>query len=178
MAGPRVYLGIGSNVGDRAMFVKSACDSLQTILRQFEQASLYETVPRDFADQPHFLNTVVTGFTPMPPDRLLREIHEIERAHGRDRANERTKGPRTLDIDLLLYGTETIETDDLTVPHPRMTERKFVLLPLLELDPLLRHPLTGVAFESYLESLEPQGIYYFPATGYSRGISGHRHHHG
>lgn len=178
MPATRVFLGIGSNLGDRAANIKSACDSLLLLLSDIEQASLYETLPQEVIDQPPFLNTVVTGRTAIEPAELLTETAEIERRLGRERSRELPKGPRTIDIDLLLFGEQQIETDNLVVPHPRMTARKFVLVPLLELAPELRHPSTGLPFQGYLESLGPQGIYYFSASGYSRGISEHRHHDG
>ncbi len=168
----KVYLGVGSNVGDRAANIKCACEALQAVLHGTEQASLYETRPREVVDQPLFVNTVVSGYTSLSAGDLLARLNEIEANLGRDRPMERHKGPRTMDIDLLLYGTEIIESDDLTVPHPRICERKFVLVPLLELSPTLGHPATGRTFQSYLEALEPQGIYYFNATRYSRGTSG------
>lgn len=167
-----VFLGVGSNVGDRAAFVKQACDALGTFLDHERQASIYETRPREVTDQPLFLNTVVSGLCSLSATQLLERIGEIERGLGRDRSTERRKGPRTVDIDILLYRDQCIDSDDLIVPHPRICERKFVLIPLLELAPGLRHPATGVPFQRYLDSLEPQGIYYFTATRYSRGTSG------
>jgi 2-amino-4-hydroxy-6-hydroxymethyldihydropteridine diphosphokinase len=103
----------------------------------------------------------VEGTTELSPEELLSAVHEIERSLGRDRSNEREKGPRTIDIDILLYGDKLIESPMLTVPHPRIIERKFVLIPLLELEPQLCHPGTQTAFQSNLDSLESQGIYYF-----------------
>lgn len=170
----RVYLGIGSNIGDRASTIKQVCEALAAFLGRFEQASLYESLPREVTDQPPFLNTVVSGCTDVTPAELLARTSEIERAFGRNRSEERRKGPRTVDIDILLFGTRSLDSDDLTVPHPRMTERKFVLVPLLELAPLAVHPGTGIAFQDYLDSLAPQGIYYFSSSGYSRDNSRHR----
>lgn len=168
----RVFLGVGSNVGERADHIKHAYDALGGFLEHERQASLYETRPREVIDQPLFLNTVVSGLCSLSPAELLEKVAWIERDLGRDRSNERRKGPRTVDIDILLYGEHCIDGDDLVIPHPRMTERKFVLIPLLELDPELRDPVTGLPFQHYLDSLEPQGIYYFTAKRYSRGTSG------
>ena len=167
----KVFLGLGSNMGDRARTLKSACSALAGLLSRIEQASLYETRPRDVTDQPLFLNTVVAGMTSVEPDELLSSIHLIERELGRDRSRERLRGPRTLDIDLLLFGERHIDDERLVVPHPRMLERKFVLIPLVELAPELRHPGTGVLFQAYLDRLESQGIYYFESTRYSREVS-------
>ncbi|HUX20255.1 MAG TPA: 2-amino-4-hydroxy-6-hydroxymethyldihydropteridine diphosphokinase, partial [Spirochaetia bacterium] len=135
--------------------------ALSPLLERPRLASMYETRPRDLLDQPLFLNTVVEGTTELAPHELLSAVLEIERTLGRNRSNEREKGPRTIDIDILLYGNELIESAVLTVPHPRIAERKFVLIPLLELEPELRHPGTQVTFQSDLDSLQSQGIYYF-----------------
>ena len=171
MQNERVFLGLGSNLGDRAGAIKEACATLAGLLDELEQASFYETRPRDLADQPLFLNTVVSGVTSLEPEDLLSALHDVENELGRNRANEITKGPRTLDIDILLFGGRIIESDRLVVPHPRMLERKFVLVPLVELSPELRHPATGTLFQDYLERLESQGIYYFESTRYSREVS-------
>jgi 2-amino-4-hydroxy-6-hydroxymethyldihydropteridine diphosphokinase len=101
-------------------------------------SSLYETEPVDYLEQPWFLNCVVMGETEVPAAELLRQLREIEVRRGSKK--EFAKGPRLLDIDILLYGKETIETAELQVPHPRMLERKFVLAPLAEIAPELSHP--------------------------------------
>ncbi len=113
-------------------------------------------------DQPPFLNTVAVGTTGLDPRALLAGIQAIESRLGRDRSRERRRGPRAIDIDLLLYGERIIDEEGLRVPHPAMGERKFVLLPLLELDPDRRHPESGERLDALLARLEPQGIYYFP----------------
>jgi len=118
-------------------------------------------------DQPPFLNTVVAGLTELDALSLLESIHSIETALGRNRAIERPKGPRPIDIDILLFGSEVISGERLVVPHPRMRLRKFVLVPLLELDPDLVDPAGSIPFADYLARLPPQGIYYFGATRYS-----------
>lgn len=164
----RVFMGLGSNLGHRALLVSEALDMLRSSLGSLRVASFYETMPRDLVDQPPFLNTVVEGWTSLPPSDLLAESLKIESRLGRVRAKSRPKGPRPIDIDLLLYGSRVIDSEGLVVPHPRMVERKFVLVPLVELDPSLRHPATGRLFQTYLDALEPQGIYYFCPTSYSR----------
>ncbi|HUZ17995.1 MAG TPA: 2-amino-4-hydroxy-6-hydroxymethyldihydropteridine diphosphokinase [Spirochaetia bacterium] len=160
-----VFFGIGSNLGDRASYLLDALESLRNRFGPLSVASFYETLPRDVEDQPPFVNTVASAATACSPHDLLSAVAAIEQSFGRVR--NRRRGPRTVDIDILLVGSEIIHEEDLTVPHPRMTERKFVLVPLLELDPTLRHPSTGRPFQSYLEELPPQGIYYFPSTSYS-----------
>ena len=103
-------------------------------------SSLYETAPVGLLDQPQFLNAVIAVRTDLPPPELLRAMLRIEQEHGRERTG--ANSPRTLDLDLLLYGNREIDEPGLTVPHPRVTERCFVLLPVLEIAPLLVHPVT------------------------------------
>ncbi len=110
---------------------------------------------------------MVAGRTELGATVLLESLHSIEAALGRDRASERLKGPRPIDIDLLLYGSDIIAHESLVIPHPRMHVRKFVLIPLLELDPELLDPAASVPYADYLAQLPPQGIYYFGATRYS-----------
>ena len=110
-------------------------------------------------DQPDFLNLVVAGSTLLTPKDLLKRLQAIETAFGRDRSQERFKGPRTLDIDILLYGNDVITSHDLIIPHPGLTERAFVLVPLLEIAPQLRHPSGGESFASHLAAVSGQGIY-------------------
>lgn len=110
-------------------------------------------------DQADFLNAVASAECALEPLELLRRCNALEAALGRDRSRERVKGPRTLDLDILLFGTEIIDLPALTVPHPGMTERAFVLRPLLELEPDLADPRTGRVFADFLASVETQGIY-------------------
>ncbi len=144
-----------------------ACELLSRVLLEIRSASLYETSPQEVVDQPPFLNTVVTGRTALAPLALLDSLHAIEAALGRDRARERPKGPRSIDVDLLLYGSQVIAEERLVVPHPSMHLRKFVLVPLLELAPELLDPAQSVPFADHLAELPPQGIYYFGVTRYS-----------
>jgi len=110
-------------------------------------------------DQPDFLNVVVAGDTELGPMELLERLQAIEAEFGRDRSRERHKGPRTLDIDILLHGSTIMQTAALTLPHPGIAERAFVLVPLLELEPGLRYPVSGILLSSFLESVGGQGIY-------------------
>jgi 2-amino-4-hydroxy-6-hydroxymethyldihydropteridine diphosphokinase len=122
-------------------------------------SSIYRSKPRYVLDQPDFFNLAASGDTELGPDDLLDATKAIEARHGRNRELERRKGPRTLDIDILLYGGLTLDTPDLVVPHPGMLERAFVLVPLAELEPALRHPATGALFTSSLGAVAGQGIY-------------------
>lgn len=135
----RVYLSLGSNLGDRRAILRTAIDSLASAGVTVKQvSSLYETEPKDFLEQPWFLNCVVEAQTSLAPLELLRALRGIEAQLGSKK--EFAKGPRLLDIDILLYGDETIDSPELQAPHPRMLERKFVLAPLAEIAPRLKHP--------------------------------------
>jgi 2-amino-4-hydroxy-6-hydroxymethyldihydropteridine diphosphokinase len=153
----RVYLSLGSNLGDRVQYLDEALSLLQSAdFSVVRRSSLYETEPRDFANQPWFLNLVVEAETALFPRRLLTRIKKIERQLGRQRIIE--KGPRTIDIDILLFGRFVIETPDLVIPHPRMLERRFVLEPLAEICPDLRHPATGESIRGLLSGVASQKV--------------------
>ena len=135
-----IYLSLGANLGDRENNLQVAIGELSAAgVKVMRVSSFYETEPVDYREQPWFLNCVVEGETELPALGLLRSLLEIETRLGSKK--EFTKGPRLLDIDILLYGDETIDTADLQVPHPRMLMRKFVLAPLAEIRPELKHPV-------------------------------------
>ncbi len=134
----RAYVGVGANLGDREATIRAAIESLPGIVGVSE---LRETDPVGVADQPAFLNGAVALETDLAPRDLLDALLAVERELGRER-RERW-GPRTIDLDLLLYGDETIEEPGLTVPHPRLHERRFALEPLLDLDSELAIPGRG-----------------------------------
>ena len=137
-----VYLSLGSNLGDREAFLNQALERLQAAgVRTVRRSSIHETEPQDFRDQPWFLNMAVEVETDLTPLALLAAIQKIEAEMGRQRTVP--KGPRTIDIDILFYANLTINTPDLEIPHPRLSERRFVLDPLSEIAPDLRHPVTG-----------------------------------
>jgi 2-amino-4-hydroxy-6-hydroxymethyldihydropteridine diphosphokinase len=154
-----VYLGLGSNAGESAAILDAALVSLGSFISQPRASSLYRTSPRYILDQPDFLNLVLTGLVDIEPGELLDRTQKIEASFGRDRSRERPKGERTLDIDILMYGSLVMDTERLKIPHPGMLERAFVLVPLLELDPELVHPGTGIRFAEVLPSVRDQGIY-------------------
>ena len=136
-----VYLALGANIGERARNLERALEALETKgVHIVRRSSLYETEPRDVRDQPWFLNLVVETETSLLPRQLLSTIRRIEKNLGRKRVI--AKGPRTIDIDILLFGRFVVDTPELQIPHPGMTERRFVLEPLAELAPELRHPIT------------------------------------
>lgn len=132
---------------------------LTCFLFRIKLSSVYCTSPRYVLDQPDFLNLVLWGVTEIAPLDLLKETQKIEASLGRDRVHERPKGERTLDIDILLYGSTIMESERLRLPHPGMLERAFVLVPLIELDPDIVHPITGKRFSEALPAVKDQGIY-------------------
>jgi 2-amino-4-hydroxy-6-hydroxymethyldihydropteridine diphosphokinase len=136
-----VYLSLGSNLGDRECALRRAMDRLAGADFRIRRVSaIYETEPLEVRDQPWFLNLVLEAETELFPKQLLARIRKVELELGRRRL--RAKGPRTIDIDILLYGDSVVETAELVIPHPRLRERRFVLEPLAELAPQLRHPLS------------------------------------
>jgi 2-amino-4-hydroxy-6-hydroxymethyldihydropteridine diphosphokinase len=137
-----IYLSLGSNLGDRAANLERAIAALrEACVRVLRQSSLYETEPVDFLAQPWFLNCVVEAETLLMPRQLLHALQGIERGFGNRKLVAR--GPRVIDLDILFYGTSVIRTDEMEIPHPRMDKRRFVLVPLAELAPELRHPILG-----------------------------------
>lgn len=135
------YLSLGSNMGDRESNLRDAIQHLKTIGQVTAVSSFYETEPVDFVDQAWFLNCAVALQTSATPERLMVNLLEIERTMGRLRVQK--KGPRIIDIDILLFGERILDTPALRIPHPAMHERRFVLQPLAEIAPLARHPLLG-----------------------------------
>jgi 2-amino-4-hydroxy-6-hydroxymethyldihydropteridine diphosphokinase len=136
----KAYLSLGSNLGDRELNLRRAIELLESEeLRITRRSSVYETEPRDLRNQPWFLNAVVEVETSLFPLQLLHRVLKIEKEMGRRR--KVSKGPRNIDIDILLFGSFVIFTSQLSVPHPRIEERRFVLEPLAELAPDLRHPV-------------------------------------
>jgi 2-amino-4-hydroxy-6-hydroxymethyldihydropteridine diphosphokinase len=134
----RAYVGVGANLGDREATIRAALEALPGLVGV---SKLRETDPVGVVDQPPFLNAAAALETELTPRELLDTLLAVERELGRER-RERW-GPRTIDLDLLLYGDETIDEPGLTVPHPRLHERRFALEPLLDLDPELAIPGRG-----------------------------------
>lgn len=153
------YIGIGSNLGDRRTYLTAGWDELHAIpgVELHAVSSLYETAPVGFTEQPAFLNAVFSARVDLPPRELLCAMQRIEIKHHRQRRIH--WGPRTLDLDLLLHGNCRIDTEDLLLPHPHMTVRAFVLAPLCEIAPDLRHPVTGKLLADSLRELDDdQGV--------------------
>ena len=134
-----VFLSLGSNVGDREANLRDAQKRLGAVGRVTAVSSFYETEPVEFTQQPWFLNCAVALETVHPPQQLMTSILNIEEAMGRRRVQK--KGPRAIDIDILLFGDAVLDCPAVTIPHPAMPERRFVLEPLAEIAPDARHPV-------------------------------------
>lgn len=130
---PRIFLGIGSNLGDREASLQEAVEMISGKVRILKVSSLYETEPVGYLDQPWFLNLVLEGETDLLPRELLSFTQSVEQAMKRVKTIR--WGPRTIDVDILLYEGVTMDSPELTIPHPRMKERNFVMVPLLEIAP-------------------------------------------
>jgi 2-amino-4-hydroxy-6-hydroxymethyldihydropteridine diphosphokinase len=146
-----VYLSLGANVGDCASHIRDAVTRLESAGRVVAVSSLYETEPVEFTDQPWFLNCAVALETTNMPKPLMAALLSIEREMGRQRTQE--KGPRTIDIDILLYGDMIVDSQELTIPHPAMHQRRFVLEPLAEIAPEARHPVLKKTIRELLDAL-------------------------
>ncbi len=152
-----VYLGLGSNLGDREQNLARAMDLLARRVKIDRVSSLYVTEPVGYPDQPPFLNTVCRGRTSLGPGELLGLAKRIEAALGR-RPGPRN-GPRPMDIDILFYGDSVVDLPHLAIPHPGVPDRAFVLVPLAEIAPGLVHPLSGLTVGEMAERVrERQGV--------------------
>jgi 2-amino-4-hydroxy-6-hydroxymethyldihydropteridine diphosphokinase len=148
-----VYLSLGSNLGDREANLRAAIAALADLGKVTAISSFYETEPVDFTQQPWFLNSAVALNTDKMPKQLLAGVLKIEQQMGRRRTQP--KGPRLIDIDILLFGSSIIDTAPLTIPHPAMHQRRFVLEPLAEIAPEARHPVFKRTVRELRDALPP-----------------------
>lgn len=151
-----VYIAIGSNVEDRALALHDAFTKLQTVGTIKSTSFLYESLPMYHTEQPKFLNAAVHLETALPPDSLLVHLKSIETELGRKTTFR--NGPRVVDLDILFYDDQQIQTDSLEIPHPRIAERSFVLKPLYDIQPNLLHPATGLTVKQMLDKLPKSSI--------------------
>ena len=151
-----VILALGSNLGDRCENLRQALKEISTNLSITKTSSIYETPPWGYSDQPVFFNQVLSGITSLNPLDLLTFVKDIEQKMGR--VNNFPNGPRLIDIDILLYGEQIINTENLVIPHPRMLERGFVLVPLAEIEPDLIIPGTNKRVAVFLQKVDQTGI--------------------
>ena len=153
----RAYIAIGGNLGDRRTYLEAGIKEAAALpnTRLAAVSCAYETRPLGPVAQPDFLNAVFAIETSLAPEALLAALLAAEKKYQRQRRIH--WGPRTLDLDLLLYGERVVESASLTLPHPRMNERSFVLVPLCEIAPDLLHPITGLPFAAHLAALPDAG---------------------
>ena len=158
--GELVVLGLGSNTGNSAAILRGAVIALSAILSRLHVSSLYITAPQDYEAQPDFCNAAVAGYFAFSPEELLFIANSIEADFGRDRTAETHKGPRSLDIDILLFGERIVSMEKpcLTIPHKAMKQRRFALVPLVEICPGAIDPLTGAFYSDILAGLPDQRV--------------------
>ncbi|MEO5925747.1 MAG: 2-amino-4-hydroxy-6-hydroxymethyldihydropteridine diphosphokinase [Bryobacteraceae bacterium] len=151
------YLGLGTNLGDREENLRVAAEMLASDrLRVKRASSIFETAPRDVLDQPFFLNQVLEVETDLFPRQLFTRAKQVERKMGRVRSQP--KGPRLIDVDILLYGDSVVHVEGLEIPHAGIPARRFVLEPLAELAPEFRHPVTKRTIRQMLAEVSDQAV--------------------
>jgi len=158
----RIYLALGSNLGDRLEYFQQTLEKLENLACVERVAPIYETEPWGITDQPRFLNTVVEAKSRLEPLDLLMMLKAVEMTLGRTKTIR--NGPRVIDLDILLYGSQQVSLPQLEIPHPRLAERAFVLTPLADLAPTLRPPGWNLTIQQQLAALDRSGVKPFPAA--------------
>jgi 2-amino-4-hydroxy-6-hydroxymethyldihydropteridine diphosphokinase len=153
---PQVYLALGTNLGDRRANLRAAVEALAPAVRVMDASGIYETPAWGYEDQPPFLNMALKADTDLAPEALLAYLKKLESELGRTPSFH--WGPRLIDIDILFYDGIMLDTPPLTIPHPRLHERAFVLVPLADIAPDLLHPKTGKTVQQMLEGFDRSGI--------------------
>lgn len=153
------YLSLGSNIGDRLENLANARKALNDKFKIIKESSIYETAPWGYEDQPDFLNQVIEIDVQLPPAEFLRIIKDIEKKLGREKSFK--YGPRNIDIDILTYGNLVYHSGRLSIPHPKLGERAFVVIPLEEIAPKFRHPVTDRDIRSMSEEVDAQGVRHY-----------------
>ena len=153
----RVYIALGTNMGNRWQNLSRAIEGLREMVRIDQVSSVYETAPWGYTDQPDFLNAVLSGETDLAPNALLDALKALEEALGRTPTVR--YGPRLIDLDILFYDDVCVESERLTLPHPRLHERAFVLVPLADIAPDLRHPCLGKRVRELLTGVDTSGVW-------------------
>lgn len=151
-----VYLALGSNLGDRKANLRAARQSLPPLVKVTAASPIYRTPPWGYEQQPEFFNQVLAGQTEASPTTLLAYLKQIEAKVGRKPTFR--YGPRLVDLDIIFYDDLVLNEPGLTIPHPRVAERAFVLVPLADLAPDMRHPITGLQVQEMLEAVSTDGI--------------------
>ncbi len=159
-----VYLSLGSNLGDRALNLQKAITNLAPKVQVEAQSSIYETEPWGYSDQPAFLNQVIKASTSLEPAELLNFLKEIEILLGRQETFR--FGPRLIDLDILFYDSLVLDTAGLTIPHPRITERAFVMIPLAEIAPDLNHPIKKKTIRELKNLMDTSSIALFQSVSH------------
>lgn len=154
-----IFLSLGSNLGNRSANLRTAINSMPTKVEPIAESSIYETEPWGYSDQPTFLNMVLKGVTELTPQDLLSYLKEVEKSIGRKETFR--FGPRLIDLDILFYDELVMDTPTLTIPHPRITERAFVLIPMAEIAPDFIHPLLGKTIAQLKTTVDGSSIKLF-----------------
>jgi 2-amino-4-hydroxy-6-hydroxymethyldihydropteridine diphosphokinase len=157
-----IYISLGSNLGDRLANLRNAMTNISPKVKTVAQSSVYETEPWGYSDQPSFLNQIIKANTDLAPFDLLAFFKEIEVSMGRQETFR--FGPRLIDLDILFYDDLVLNTPKLTIPHPRIIERAFVLIPLVEIAPDLYHPVIGKTIQQLTTGVDSSSIEVFQST--------------